>query len=85
MMYRLRVFSPRGVVKEVFHNDLGHLHSLVELGGYYGQVVAIHETVDALDGPEVLGLVDKYIPARGLKDPLTGATRGPRGPLRGSP
>jgi hypothetical protein len=84
MSYRLRLVSKTKVSKEVFHEDLGYLHNFAEENGYYGQIVIIHETVEALDGPEVLGLVDRYVLDTGRTNPLTGARSALRGPLRPS-
>lgn len=84
MSYRLRLISKNKVSKEVFNEDLNYLHRFAEDNGYYGQIVAIHETVEALDGPEVLGLVDAYTLTSGPTSPLTGATSALRARLRPS-
>ena len=84
MSYRLRIISRNKVLKEVFNEDLGYLHRFAEENGYYGQIVCVHETIEALDGPEVLGLVDAYTLVDGGVSPITGATRPLRERLRAS-
>jgi hypothetical protein len=83
MTYRLRITSKNKIYHEVFKEDLGSLHLFAEANGNYGQRAVIHETVEALDGYEELGLVDAYTLSPGAVDQLTGAQRPRRGHLRG--
>lgn len=78
MTYRLRLLSGSKVYHEVFREDLGSLHLFAENNGYYGQRVVIHETVEALDGYEELGVVDSYYLTYSQPDHDTGDRR----PLR---